>query len=183
MIQLDRQENDDPEFMSTLDSFVRGALDRYRPDSVVVVRVKNWFGPRWFKFSGKMLGAVGIHKELLTLPPFVPARVLSETHFRRRGANYVQEEATAPLHIRQSSSSNLQRRVSGFGPKAAFVWYSAESKSNGRASVMSYLPTPEGHRPLFLQFSNASGWKLTQSIGIGGQELIELLGERRVPVA
>lgn len=177
MIQLDRHENDDPEFMSTLNSFVQGVLDRYRPDSVVLVRVKNWFGSRWFKFSGKMLGAVGVRKEPLTLPPFVPARVLSETHLRRSGAKYVREEATAPLHIKQSSGSNLQRRVSRFGPKSAFVWYSSGSKSNNRASLMSYLPTPEGHRPIFLQFSSASAWKPTQSIGIGGQELVELLGE------
>jgi hypothetical protein len=184
MIEIVCQESDDPEFTSTLNRFVQNVLDRYRPESVVVVQIKNWFGPRWFKFSGKMLGALGVRKEPLTVPPFIPARVLSEAHFRRTGARYVPEKAKTPLHICQRSSSNLQRRVANFGPKTAFVWYSSGSEGNGRASLMSYLPTSASHRPLYLQFGRTSVWKVVQFIGVGGEELRELLEERRVgPVA
>jgi hypothetical protein len=59
-----------------------GAEEAINTKQTYVVKIDNWFGKRWLGFSGKALGALGVRKKKLTLPPFhphsrgVPASVL-----------------------------------------------------------------------------------------------------------
>ena len=42
-----------------------------------------------FSFSGKAQGAIGVWKNDLTVPPFVPIRILGEHHFQQNSSlNY-----------------------------------------------------------------------------------------------
>src|SRR5258708_6745926 len=102
------------------------ALDEPGIDTLVIVRVRNWFDHKWLRFSGigrvkfedVKLSAPGaalepLSQDKLTFPPFTPRRIVSETHFTRDEAG----ESTGRIHPRrlQHSSGNLQRRVADRG--------------------------------------------------------------------
>jgi hypothetical protein len=47
-------------FVSVVDGVVDGIARAHRPVEVVVVKIDNWFGDKWLKFSGKVFGALGV---------------------------------------------------------------------------------------------------------------------------
>lgn len=82
MIPLDRLECDDPELMDLVE------VDRPRlhigikPAEVYTVRIRDWFDSKWCYFSGQTLGTLGISDFAnLTLPSFVPNRVMRQDHY------------------------------------------------------------------------------------------------------
>ena len=76
-----------------------------RPPRQYVIRIDNWFGPKWMHFAGKFPAgkgfAVGVHKTILHVPPFVPHRVVAERVFA--GPNYEEAATRPPLHIERTS--------------------------------------------------------------------------------
>ena len=89
------QYRDSAEFMRKVQALVGGVARDYEPARLCVIRVDNWFGPKWMHFAGKVsVGkhfCAGIHKRILHVPPFVPHRVIAERVFA--GPDY---DATIP---------------------------------------------------------------------------------------
>jgi hypothetical protein len=94
-------------------------------------------------FAGKFTAgkgfAIGVHKARLHVPPFVPHRVVTQRVIV--GPDYEETVAATPLHIECPSKQALTRRIADIDKDAAFVWFSGESESKKRGSVMTYLPT------------------------------------------
>jgi hypothetical protein len=175
MIAITSVASDDRAFGRHLQSLVERAISRYSPETVYIIRIRDWFGPRWLRFSGKALGAVGVRKDRLTVPPFVPARVTSQLVFRREGQSFVADPAAKPLHLKQQSSQNLQRWVDTLGKNVALFWYSSTDAGADRASVMAYLPAGADHDAWYIGFKRVGGWQVAQSKGIARHELSELV--------
>lgn len=135
---ISMQQGDSPEFIGKARAIAIGVAQDYEPARLYVIRIDNWFGPRWMHFAGKAIGLVGIHKARLHVPPFVPHRVVAERVFA--GPDFDETVATAPLHIEIPSKIALQRRIADIDKEAAFVWFSGESEAQKRGSVMVYLP-------------------------------------------
>jgi hypothetical protein len=169
---------DDPAFVDLVDAIIANAVDATLPAEVFVVKVKNWFGARWLGFSGKVLGALGVRKRDLTVPPFVPNRVLEQTAFRRVADAYQPFEPGKTLHLHQPSNENLQRRLSLISMEGAFFWFSSGSKKNGRGSLMGYLPSRDGYRLWYLELKRTRAWSVAQLVGIANQELETLMKPR-----
>lgn len=169
---------DDPVFVDLVNAIIVNAVDAALPTEVFVVKIKNWFGARWLGFSGKVQGALGVRKRDLTVPPFIPSRVLEQTAFRRIAETYEPCEIGKKLHLDQPSSENLKRRLSLIAVEGAFFWFSSGSMKNGRGSLMGYLPTPAGHRGWFLEFRRNGEWSVAQLVGIANQELVTLMNPR-----
>lgn len=135
-------QGDSAEFMKKVQSLVVGVACDYEPARLYVVRIDNWFGPRWMHFAGKFTAgkgfAIGVHKKILHVPPFVPHRVIAEQVFA--GSNYEERITRPPLHIECTSELALTRRIADVDKEAAFVWFSSESEVQKRGSVMVYLP-------------------------------------------
>jgi hypothetical protein len=135
-------EGDSSEFMEKVQALVIGAARDYEPARLYVIRIDNWFGPKWMHFAGKVsVGKhfyAGIHKVTLHVPPFVPHRVVAERVFV--GPNYDETVARPPLHIECASMLALTRRITDVDKEAAFVWFSGQSEVQKRGSVMVYLP-------------------------------------------
>ena len=139
-----------------------------------IVKIDSWFGPRWHQFAGKLLGAVGVHsKRPLPVPPFNPNRVLSCWTFRMPG----QEPAGQPptLHPWINSESNFRRAFSDISPDAPAVWFSGNTRANGRGSIMVYA------RERLDTYAWYAGWLKTHDVwqpihlrGISRRELIDL---------
>ena len=136
------QPGDSAEFMRKVQALVAGVARDYEPAYLYVIRIDNWFGPKWMRFAGKFSAGkhfyAGIHKVTLHVPPFVPHRVVAERVFA--GPNYDETVARPPLHIECASMLALTRRIADVDKDAAFLWFSGQSEVQKRGSVMVYLP-------------------------------------------
>jgi hypothetical protein len=136
------QLGDSAEFMGKARRLALGVARDYEPARLYVIRIDNWFGPKWMHFAGRFTagkGAVlGVHTTRLHVPPFVPSRVMGQRVFV--GQNYEETAAAAPLNIVCSSKQALSRRIADVDNDAAFLWFSGESEAQKRGSVMVYLP-------------------------------------------
>lgn len=178
------QPGDSAEFMRRVRALVSGVARDYKPARLYVVRIDNWFGPRWVRFAGKFSAGkhfyAGIHKVTLHVPPFVPHRVVAERVFA--GPNYDETVARPPLHVECASMLALTRRIADVDKEAAFVWFSGQSEVQKRGSIMVYLPiasTPTtSHRrerrrsgSFFIGYSlRETGWEPAMLRGISRGE-------------
>lgn len=131
-------QGDSAEFMGKARALAIGVARDYQPARLYVIRIDNWFGPRWMLFAGKAIGLVGVHKTRLHIPPLVPSRVVEQRVFV--GPHYEETVAAAPLHFECPSQQALSRRIEDIDKNAAFLWFSGESEAQKRGSVMVYLP-------------------------------------------
>ena len=139
---ISMQQGDSAEFIEKARAIAIGVAQEYESARLYVIRIDNWFGPKWMHFAGKFTAgkgaAIGVHKSPLHVPPFVPHRVVGERVFA--GPDYEKTVAAAPLHIEIPSKLALQRRIEDIDKDAAFVWFSGESEAQKRGAVMVYLP-------------------------------------------
>lgn len=181
-------QGDSAEFMKKVQALALAVARDYEPARLYVVRIDNWFGPKWIHFAGKVsVGKhfyAGIHKVTLHVPPFVPHRVVTERIFA--GPNYDETVARPPLHIECASMLALTRRIADVDKEAAFVWFSSESEVQKRGSIMVYFPaasTPPTSRrrerrqsgAFYVGFSEReSGWEPAMLRGISRGEVEHL---------
>jgi hypothetical protein len=145
MISIQRSREDDPGFLDEVQWIVSGCVDEYRPAEVYVIRIRDWFDYKWCYFSGKALGALGVSKFCdLTLPPFVPNRVVAQNHYDPIGTDPgVYEASDAPmLHIRQRSEANFNRFIRRTTNDGTAIWFSSGSMATGRGSMMVSMCHP-----------------------------------------
>lgn len=144
------------------------------PEQLYVVRIDNWFGDRWAGFAGKILGAAGVHHhDNPTLPPFVPSRVVRQDCFRFSPdeQRWVRDESAEALHIEQPSEANFRRRVDEMLPTSALVWFSDNSATSRRGSVMAYVPSEAGHDAWYADLAANGMWSPKRLIGLTRAEL------------
>ena len=170
------EESDDSEYLDWVETAVAGVDEAIKVNEAYVVKIDNWFGQRWLGFSGKLLGAAGVRKKKLTLPPFVPSRVVSQQRFLELGTRAGRRKR---LHVWQRSAENLQRYTDIVLAGAHALWYSGRSASNDRASFMAYVSTPEGHWPWYVGLQRTEKWRVVDSVGIGLPELEEFVRRGR----
>lgn len=108
-----------------------GAIAAYEPLRLHIVEVRDWFGPNWLRFEGKIVGAAGVHsreREPLIVPPFHPNRIREALWFERDAPRQLWVAVEhPPLNIRQTSAANLCRpfdRVAG--PRTVAIWLGGE---------------------------------------------------------
>jgi len=136
------EPGDSAEFMRKVQALVVGVARDCEPARLYVIRIDNWFGPKWMRFAGKFSAGkhfyAGLHKVTLHVPPFVPHRVVAERVFA--GPNYDETVVRPPLHIECASMLALTRRIADVDKEAALIWFSSDSETQLRGSIMAYLP-------------------------------------------
>ncbi len=136
------QQGDSVEFMGKARALAIGVAQDNESARLYIIRIDNWFGPRWMQFAGTFTAgkhaSIGVHKARLHVPPFVPSRVVGQRVFV--GPEYDETVAAAPLHIDCTSKQALSRRIADIDKDAAFVWISGESEEQKRGAVMVYRP-------------------------------------------
>ncbi|HWG18002.1 MAG TPA: hypothetical protein VN678_09080 [Acidobacteriaceae bacterium] len=141
---VSQQDGDAPRFIDIVQNIASGLVHEQQPKRLYVIRIDNWFGPKWLSFAGKFsvggyIGrrmGIGVHKQHLHVPPFVPTRVISERVFT--SPNFGETAITSPLHIECPSKVALKRRIEDVDNDAIFVWFSCESEVQKRGAVMIY---------------------------------------------
>jgi hypothetical protein len=180
---------DDSGFIKLLNSMVGRLLVQVTPRQLWVIQIDNWFDHKWLRFSGH--GAitsniavaltesvkVEFHQDELTFPPFAPDRVLGQWSYVRQDNEY--RESSLPMlpHSteRLHTFENLHRRIQDIVSSGCFVWYSANTLSNGRGSVMVYTVKDESTECWFAAFSRGHAWKLGATKGVGRAVVLKLL--------
>jgi hypothetical protein len=166
-------------------------IDQDEPQELWIIQIDNWFDHKWLRFSGIGIvdyrfpafmnrddGALDeFYQDKVTFPPFTPNRVLSQWSFERVDDHYTEAPLRTLPHPskKQTSEANLQRRVEGFSRSACFVWYSAKTLANGRASVMVYSVAGDRVQTWFAALNRQQGWKLHATKGASRDAVHQLL--------
>jgi len=181
-------QGDSAEFMRKTQALVVGVARDYEPARLYVVRIDNWFGPKWMHFAGKFTAgkgfAIGVHKTTLHVPPFVPHRAVAERVLA--GPSFDEAVTRPPLHIECTSELALTRRIADVDKEAAFVWFSSKSEVQKRGSIMVYLPAasaptasrrdgPRRTGAFYIGFSQREGgWEPAMLRGVSRREVDHL---------
>jgi len=171
-MQIQPERDDAPEFVVTVERVVRGLLRRNSPPNLLLFKIDNWFGPKWLSFSGKVLGAISVWKEPVTVPPFVPNRVIYQRRFT--GPAYDEVDSGELLHKAIPSAAAVTRKVSEFAPGTALVWYSGNSQDTLRGSIMAYVPEGETYWSWYAGWAKGELWHVVKAVGIRPQDLSAL---------
>jgi hypothetical protein len=169
-----RPEVDDaPEFARKVEALANGILSRYEPPAFILIKINNWFNVTWLRFSGKTLGVLGTWNNALSIPPFVPNRVVSQRRFS--APDYQEVDAGKPIHLLVESSQAVLRRVSEVAGGAALMWYSGGSAQAERGAVMAHVPVGAAYSPWYTGWAKRKGWELVQPKEISEQEIAGLI--------
>ena len=158
----------DYDFETTIRSVANGIAALAEPKEFYCVHISGWFDDLWLRFAGKKEGIIPQHKWRLTVPPFVPGRVISEVKLIKasNSTEYEVEEDAAPIHIEQPSEANLENYLDTRYPDASFLWYSEPGENDERASVMAYIRTEKLRHAWFVSLTKRGIWKYHKGIWI-----------------
>ena len=166
------EPGDDAEFIALVETVLTRATVMH-PPGIHITRIDGWFGEKWIGFSGKAMGAFGVHKlNELDIPPFVPNRVIASAYLKLVEARYERSASPVQLHIHQRSEANFRRKVRELAPSDALIWFSGDSEGSGRGSILAYVPTAEGHSPWFVSVVRHPAWRIVKSVGLSPSELL-----------
>lgn len=151
---------------------VSGAWRAYGSLRLHVVLVRDWFGPNWLGFKGKVIGALGTWSDIdrrLVVPPFVPNRIDQASWFERDTADSPwRSTVAAPLNITIRGEANTRRyfdQVAGSRTMAAWIG----DDGRGRASLMTYAIMDD--QPIaWYASTEAIGQRGSRLVGIGDDE-------------
>jgi len=169
------QQGDASEWISQIEPLVMGSLRLCKPEALVLVKIDGWFGSKWRRFSGKTLGAIGLWKDRLTIPSFVPNRVLSQRKYI--APTYEEVDEGHRLHVQIEGNLATLRFAKDVAPRTALVWYSGNSKNSGRGSLMVYLPLGDSYLTWYAGWSYGKPWRIVELQGITMGELSALISD------
>jgi hypothetical protein len=163
--------DDEPEFVRLVELAVNGVLRRHSPAALALVKIDNWFGWKWLGFSGTVFigryarpGAWHIPsdrrpRDPIRIPTFVPDRVVSQRRFV--APDYQETDPGKLLHEDIPSRVARDRIAAREEPETAPAWYSGNSKTNGRGSLMVYVPIGASHWPWYAELERGDPWRIT----------------------
>ena len=172
--------DDAPDFVRQVEQVANGVIRLHAPETLVLIKIDNFFGSKWLGFSGKALGAIGVWfnpsynpANIVRIPPFVPNRVVSQRRFSAPA--YEEIDCGKPIHKRIPSRIALNRTVATVAPKSALVWYRGESKVTGRGAVMAYVPAGDSYWPWYAALETGESWSVTEALDIKRGDLASLM--------
>lgn len=184
-MKIEADENDAEEFIEIVNRLMAVTIFQWGVDEIMNVKIKNWFDHKWLNYSGKKIihyentlhpDKVAISndwKEKITFPPFNPNRVLSEQYFRKKSTGNQHFEKV--IHKNQRSTENQQNQVSRRTDNGLYIWYSSNSNTNGRGSLMMYRVAINKVETWYASIVKKEDWQIEQTKGIGKNELLHML--------
>jgi hypothetical protein len=152
---------------------MRAIIQKHQPRQLILIKVDSWFGPKWLGFSGKLLGQLGVWTDPLSIPPFVPSRILAQRRFT--SPDCTETHAGSPLHVSVPSSAAIRRKLAQIEPGAAVLWYNDDSLTNKRGVTMAYIPIGDTYLHWYASWQETHGeWQIKQTNNISQQELASL---------
>jgi len=176
-IHISPRGEDDSSFVAAITRVLDGIVRRIHPRDVFVVQVADPFGDRWCGTGGRFLGEreaqTVVSRDVPTLPPFPPERIISQVVYRLAldFTSYVVAKDAEPLHVHGLKGKEYQRELSMFTEAGVFVWYSGGSASGNLGTIMVQVVAPEFSDVWHVTLGRgASGWEFIEGIGIAREE-------------
>ena len=158
-----------------------GAIAIYAPLHVHVVWIRDWFGPRWLNFVGKVVGAAGYVKGG-GIPSFNPQRVDRAYWFERKSVESPWiPSARGPLNVPITSESNTRRSfLAEAGNQAVAAWIGGDGKTSH--SVMLYCTRAESSTSWYvgLDAQDEEPRRILKGLALREYESFRRLGRGRV---
>lgn len=188
--------SDDPDFIQLVRQVVSTELEAKAVHGLFVIRIDNWFDYKWRLFSGTGRVGFGHYTGLAaydpdtaldafyrggtksTFPPFTPNRIISEAFYGKDGKGvYVLDENGPWVHstYRSRSIANLQQRITTHNNSSLFVWFSANTLTNRRGSLMIYRANGKVITSWYASFFLDGHWRAVRTLGISRQVLLRFL--------
>lgn len=175
MLELAGSELHDPGFFSEAGAVVRGLARTRTPGAIVVVTIRDWFGPKWVPYIAGTWGEAGEYSRRVPVPPFVPNRVVRQDRFG--GPSYERRGRGPTLHRVQSAWGANFVTPAELAPDTIFVWISEGSSRTGRGAMLSLVPLEEGCWAWYAGYANDPVWHATELVGVSREELESLRRE------
>lgn len=188
MIEIKFDNTDAEDFKEIVNTIVSNLIETFNPDEISIVRIKNWFDHKWLNYSGKQILKYDTkthpsipfvlepywNKEI-TVPPFNPNRVLSESGHRKKGTNNALFEET--LHKFQWSTENRNNLISRRTKNGLCIWISSNSEINRQGSLMVYQIKDSEIQSWYASIEENDDWKVTKTKGIDKNQIHLMLTE------
>ncbi len=168
-LKINGDQNDEDGFIIMIEAIINGLLTEQRPQHFICIKIDNWFSQRWLGFSGKALGALGVRYLRLTIPPFVPNRVIWQRRFTF--PSYEEIDAGVDIHSRMTSEVAMRRVFSDILPETMVVWFSGKSSTTKQGCMMVYSPGDDIRSAWYASWKKDGDWKLSASKHISQQLL------------
>lgn len=179
-MRINTTTDDDDRFIEIVRAVIEAVVRREAPGTLRVIRIDNWFGEKWRGFAGKVLGAFGVGRGRLVIPPFVPSRVDSEYSWTKEESGYVFDSSFDVLHKRIRSEENLRRYFDQQCPETIAVWFSSKSASNGRGSIMVYSDAGmERTESWYIELTAQKNWEPSVANGITASEFFKFVAPNK----
>lgn len=175
-------DTDAPEFQEVVIAILNQIVQAFDPNEVSIVRIKNWFDHKWLNYSGKQILKYDskTHPSIpfvlepywnneITIPPFHPNRVLSESKFRKKGTS--NSEFDHPLHPFQESTANTDNLIVRRTNHGLCVWISSNSVVNRQGSLMVYQIKNAQIQSWYASIEEKGKWTVTKTKGIDKNQL------------
>ena len=173
MPSIAAMKEDDASFLALVNRVVDRTIQKFHPADIFLVRTDHWFDSKWHGFSGKVLGAAGVSNCRLTIPPFVPNRVVSqETYSLDEGSGSYGHTDAPPLHLAQPSRQNLTRLIDRLTRSGVFIWFSGGSDQADTGSIMVYVVAGDSQNSWYVSFRKGTTWQINRVIGLSKSELL-----------
>jgi hypothetical protein len=178
MLSIVPIKKDDASFLVLVEIIANGTIHQFHPADVFLVRTDHWFDQKWLAFSGQVLGAVGVATRRLTIPPFVPNRVVSQDAYAldEAAGSYVHTEAPL-LHLVQTSRENLTRFIDRITKSGMFVWFSGGTQQASTGSIMVYVVAGDSQSAWYASFHRSTTWQVNKVSGLSKNELLHLTND------
>ncbi|MGQ0541970.1 MAG: hypothetical protein ACT4O9_08995 [Blastocatellia bacterium] len=177
MIDIPATDSDDPIFLDIVKNLVVNLLNQNEPANAWIVKIDRAFDAKWRGFQGKMLGALGWwDRNQLKVPPFIPDRVIDQSCYERVGEEYLLMDFGV-LHYYQPSSENITGRnaLQASVKPRLFLWFSGETISSKRGTVMVYLIENYRHSSFLVSMvKKTKDWEVYKTDGISRNEFLAL---------
>ena len=107
-------QGDSAEFMKKMQALVVGVVRDYEPARLYVIRIDNWFGPKWMHFAGKVsVGKhfyAGIHKVDTARAAVCPAPSGCRASLCRSELRWDRRQAAVAYRVREHAGAYQANR-------------------------------------------------------------------------
>jgi hypothetical protein len=167
----------DREFLEIVEQIISTVVEQSGVKELFLVEIENWFNYKWLHYARKFLIPIWTHTAMV--PPFPPARILSERQFRRAlGADqFARDAGRERLHamVERSFRERRFQKITDVSQSAVFVWYSSNATANKAASLMVYVAAKDRVHAWFAAFRKDGEWRLDLTRDIRREAVLELM--------
>lgn len=185
MINIEFDNTDAEGFREIVNSLVIHGIQSFDPDEISVVRIRDYFDHKWLNYSGSKIEKyitntnpaiqfvlVPHWNKEITVPPFHPNRVLSESFFWKKGIGSAKREN---LHQIQLTTNNRNNFILKRFDKALCFWISSNSLNSKQGCLMVYEIRDTDVVTWYVCCEDKNGWKVTRTKGIDFDHIQNIL--------